>query len=627
MFCIIDRGEQQAIGSLDDKVGEQKVNSSVLQVVRHLFPEHTRGQLFFVEFLKRAAREQSIIPDLEKNTVFINTKSIATLGHELGLSNDTTQKYVKLYIALGLLRKQKFLDRLAFVMLLGIYSPPETLEANLDALIAKSRSRLRDMAQDVKHRCQVYGLIEQGLTQKLILLQTLLQPDKKVSKRTLERRMAEAFYLTNMIMPNTAVGDLSHTQNQVDSSHYLPTGISDKDAKANSIAESTQVTTLAQKVLRQAPQQHKLQLEHNRESTQLAEQNRQDGISLFSSLPMVKDLADAKLPGLRKVDTESMLYQEQDRFAKNNVVVRLPSLTHQVDSIETLQSDESIQIKRLSRLSNTVTASKMSESAVRVDSDMALRNVNVNNIYQFLITYTLREPHRVAEFFAEQLEHDQRVYPKYQKLLFIAEGLPRNPHVLAAAFICTMVRLYRDRWNISNRPGGFFTKRCREYDAGVPPDVEEWIELYGALSPSQLRETLTTSVSSDAVPAPARSAGNKAFPLKQAPAALLPPLTLDFSVKVEATRIVMGKEEAGALVQTILRDDRTRLFRACCVRLGKEQPRYAVLVDASIPGGPSHQAIIYSTQDWQRRLSSMKTWHDLIYPSPHSFINGHANSG
>src|SRR5579859_7942461 len=98
MFCIVDRGEQQAIGSLDDKVGEQKVNSSVLQIVRHLFPEHTRGQLFFVEFLKRAAREQSIIPDLEKNTVFINTKSIATLGHELGLSNDTTQKYVKLYI-------------------------------------------------------------------------------------------------------------------------------------------------------------------------------------------------------------------------------------------------------------------------------------------------------------------------------------------------------------------------------------------------------------------------------------------------------------------------------------------------------------------------------------------------
>lgn len=185
MFCIIDREGQRTIGSLDTTVGEQKIDSSVLRVVSQLFPEHTCGQLFFIQFLKRAARERSVIPHLEKNTVCISTKSIATLGHELGLSNDTTQKYVKLYIALGLLRKQKFLDQLAFVMVLGIYSPAETLEANLDALIAKSRSRLRDMAQDVKHRCQVYGLIEQGLTQKLTLLQMLLQPNGKVSKRTL----------------------------------------------------------------------------------------------------------------------------------------------------------------------------------------------------------------------------------------------------------------------------------------------------------------------------------------------------------------------------------------------------------------------------------------------------------
>ncbi len=618
MLHIVDRGGQQAVGSLDAKGGEQKVDSSVLQVIKLLFPEHTRGQLFFVEFLKRAAREQSVIPDLEKNTVFINTQSIATLGHELGLSNDTTQKYVKLYTALGLLRKQKFLDRLAFVMSLGIYSPPETLEANLDALIAKSRSKLRAMAQDVKHRCQVYGLIGQELTQKLMLLQMLLQPNGKVSKRTLERRMAEALYLTKTIIPNTTAGGLPHTQSQVDSSRYLSVGTSDNDAKTNGIAESTQLTNLAQKLLRQASQQDELELEHDRESTQLAVQNRQSAIS---SLPVVNHSVDAQLLGLRKGDTESLLCQDQQRFAKNNVAVRLPSLTHQIVSIEPLQPDESFQIKRLGRLSNTVPASNISESAVRVDSDKAPRNVNVNNIYQFLITYTLREPRRVAEFLAEQLEHDQRVYPKYQKLLSRAEGQPRDPHVLAAAFICTMVRLYRDRWNISNRPGGFFTKRCREYDASVPADVEEWIKLYGALSPSQLREALTTSVPSGAV-----SAGSKVFPSKQAPAPLLPPLTLASSTKVEAPRVVMGKEEARALVQTILHDNRTRLFRACCVRLGKEQPRYAVLVDASIPGGPPHQTIIYSPQDWQRRLSSMKTWHDLIYPSPHSSIKNHANS-
>src|SRR5262249_9679461 len=146
--------------------------------------------------------------------------------------------------------------------------------------------------------CQVYGLIGQGPTQKLMLLQMLLQPDGKVSKRTLERRMAEALYLTKTILPNTTAGDLR--QNRVDSSPYLSMGTSDNDAKTKGIAESTEVTNLAQKLLRQASQQDELELEHDRKSTQLAVQNRQGSISLASSLPVVNHLVDAKLPESRK---------------------------------------------------------------------------------------------------------------------------------------------------------------------------------------------------------------------------------------------------------------------------------------------------------------------------------------
>ena len=459
-----------------------------------------------------------------------------------------------------------------------------------------------------------------------------------------------------------------------------------KDAKTKDIVESTQGTNSVQNLLQQASQQDDLRLEYHRESPQLAELSRWDGVSLSSDLPVGNHLVDAKPPELRKADTESTLCQEQERLANTSTSVRPLALTHQVDSLETRHRDESIQRERLGRLGSTVTPLHSSESLVRVDSletrhrdeftqrerlgrlgstvtplhsseslvrvnsletrhrdestqrerlgrlgstvtplhsseslvrvnsGPVLHNVYVNNIYQFLITSTLREPRRVAEFFAEQLEHDQRVYPKYQKLLFIAEGQPRDPHVLAAAFICTMVRLYRDRWNISDRPGGFFTKRCREYDTGVPAEVEQWIEWYGALSPSQLQETLTTPVPSSGMAVPAGSARNKEFPSKQPSAPLSSPPAFSLSVKADATRVLMDKEEAEGLVQIILRDNRTRLLRVCCVRLSKEQPRYAVLVDASIPGGPSHQTIVYSVQDWQGRLSSMKTWHDLIYP-------------
>ena len=262
-----------------------------------------------------------------------------------------------------------------------------------------------------------------------------------------------------------------------------------------------------------------------------------------------------------------------------------------------------IQRKRLGRLGSTVTPLHSSKSLVRVNFGPVLHNVYVNNIYQFLITSTLREPHRVAEFFAEQLEHDQQVYPKYQKLLFIAEGQPRDPHVLAAAFICTMVRLYRDRWNISDRPGGFFTKRCRETIQGYLQEVEQWISWYGALSPSQLQETLTT-------PVPSSWYGSSCWISKEQGVsfqttfytALIATRILPLG-QSRCTRVLMDKEEAEGLVQIILGDNRTRLLRVCCVRLSKEQPRYAVLVDASIPGGPSHQTIVYSVQDWQGRLS------------------------
>ena len=80
--------------------------------------------------------------------------------------------------------------------------------------------------------------------------------------------------------------------------------------------------------------------------------------------------------------------------------------------------------------------------------------------------------------------------------------------------------------------------------------------------------------------------------------------------------MVMSKGEAQALVQAVLHDHRTQLFRAQRLRIGKEAPRYAVLVDASIPGGPPHQTVVYSRAEWQARLEAMKTWRDLIYPPP-----------
>ena len=90
------------------------------QVIAHLFPAPTLGQLFLARFRERAACERSILPDEPEDTAIILTRSIATLAKELDLSNDTTQKYVVIFIALGLLRKRKLMGQLAFVTDTGI---------------------------------------------------------------------------------------------------------------------------------------------------------------------------------------------------------------------------------------------------------------------------------------------------------------------------------------------------------------------------------------------------------------------------------------------------------------------------------------------------------------------------
>lgn len=185
------------------------VDRSTLESVAHLFPAETCGRVFFARFFERAAVEKSVIPDAARDTVYICTQSIASLGKELGLSNDTTHKYVKLYMALGLLRKQKFMGQLAFLLFVGIYHPPQTLEGHLNSLIQKSRPKLHDMAVDVKARCQIYGLISQDLLSSLEQLQALLHVEKGISRRTLEQRLAQAQHITSKVLKAVLTSHLS----------------------------------------------------------------------------------------------------------------------------------------------------------------------------------------------------------------------------------------------------------------------------------------------------------------------------------------------------------------------------------------------------------------------------------
>ena len=443
-------------------VGEG-VDRSTLQLVANLFPAETRGRVFFARFLERAAVEKSVIPDATRDTVYICTQSIATLGGELGLSNDTTHKYVKLYMALGLLRKQKFMGRLAFLLFVGIYHPPQTLEGHLDSLIQHSRPKLRTMAMDVKARCQIYGLISQDLLSSLEQLQALLHVEKGTSRRTLEQRLAQAQYITSKILRTVLTSHLPAESPQTDGTrrrqeHILLENLpKDGDGGGNTSPQENQESPrqpdsgrpgkerLSQNLRKGAREGDSGQGQLDEESPQRGTPGKFSEEGIASRLPEKANQRDSgereqegespqddvsgrfdekhgssRLPGSlpqgdsgqREQEGESPGEGEPGRFPQPGASLRLPRSTDQGDSgqgDQRIPLAESPQEGKARRRPDDHLRSNLPEMGRRKDSGSALRNVHVENICNFIITCTLREPQRVAMFLAEQLEGDRRV--------------------------------------------------------------------------------------------------------------------------------------------------------------------------------------------------------------------------
>lgn len=755
--------------------GWECIDDATRQLITHIFPAPTLGQIFVKRFLERAAQESSVIPDVAPKSVYICTQSIATLGKELSLSNDTTQKYVKLFMALGLLQKQKFLGRLAFVLQIGTYHAPETLEANLDYLIHYSRPKLRAMAVDVKTRCKLYGLIAQDIHASFEQLQTLLSGTESCTKRFLLQKIAQARVLASTIhtsvveeriagtkicnhietpklsqqnLVNGAFNDHSQItcslrpikyKNLHQSLQNLPRrnfwlevnlrtdpgtsthaieqtyGTQDKEqkkiteiAKAGDVSTSlsnstdtnlpqasnrvdasienktqaTQETTRAFKEYLQLRllaihKQESKQSDVEDESTQNVAMNRfiteeqkknppvnkrvvdsyppeankttwqeavqksLHGSTLRSNLPKVTAHIDVSSRSTKEKSTPTPLISRQinpahsnrsipstenavsaqmntpqtstqqvdsGRFSNKVPQTDVPQGAYEVDSAPTQPMQKLTTSHKDSQLDHSTEASHLSQMANEVDSTDLERNVNVNNIYNFFITFTLRNPQQVAIFLAEQFEQDQQAYPKYRKLFSVQDGQVRTPQVLLAAYMCTMVRLYRDKWNITSRPGGFFTMRCREFDTSIPQEVEDWIKTYGHLSATQLVETLAREAVTPAkstTPMPKQST-----PVHQ------PEVQLDPSLKIDQAAITMTREQAEALIRKIYEDDKlTSMFRICLLP-GMHNQNYAILIDMSIPGGTARQTVVYSLEEWNKRIRNKRSLKDGVYHSP-----------
>lgn len=573
---------------------------STPQIVAALFPASNFGRAFYHRFVAYVHHHPAQGDKMEPETAVICTQSIEQLGTLLDCAPDTTRRYVALFEALGLLQKRCDRGQRVFVLMQGAYQPPQTLAANLDTLRErwegqKSRNTMYRLLHEVRERCLHLGLLTASeepdqVAQSISLVQHVLTLPEGASKRLVIQRLALAQHHLSATLTHLLSGTDSFTPNdhQEQESHPSPDpqqepeeeGAHPGEVQTEEPDEQAHPSNL---ILAQSD----LSVSH---VPPLPSGKRGEVASPLRDVD-ISNIAD-KTTTLRHVDVSNTTDKTTLRHAEETKTVDTTLCHAEEKKIhpKTSPARENVQERAIPPL------------------DAVLEQTTLHDLFMRQME---QDPERVAVFLAEQLEQDRGVDKKYLKLFFVQPGQPRDPVVLRAAYICTMVRLHRDHWKLT-RPGGFFTVRCREFDAGIPAEVEHWVLAYGNLAACQLRDALTTSASTAAVPA---SSARASLAQPDAPAQVSTPLTLAVSTPVERERMSMSREEAHAFAESVQRDRRTRGFRVRCLQSSLTQG-YAVLIDATGPAGIPHQVVIYNPANWQARLESMQHWLDLFRPEP-----------
>ena len=567
-------------------------------VVARLFPWPTQGQTFLARFKERASGERCIMPDEPANVLIICTKSIATLGEALGLSYDTTQKYVALFQALGLLRKRKFMGRIAFILSLGIYQPPHNLEANLDYLLQrskakKSRTKYHGLVRDVKQRCLVYGLIDQGFTDALRQLHSLVQLPPGISRSKLEQRLAQAQHLVSTMIAQAMTAHLPTGDALLQNLPELP-GMRNDDARQQASESTQQETTKRRKsgmpltnLPGQTPSRDAEPQEVGWVSPQpgaparFAENN---AASNLSERPGQVD-SSRQSPSIESIQTGS-----SGRRAFGQGVQNRSNPPTQVDSSLPDQHSESIQPTHSGRFSTLEGPENLPTQAMQVDSQ-DIANVNVGNIIKSNINVNVEV---VADWLCRLFNEPTSKQGIYSRLF--RDGC-NQAEVIHAAAIFALVHFHRDK-TITN-PAAVFIARCKAYHAqGVPEEAARLLAEYGDLTYQQLLDKAqwhashATQSSAPARAAPSGWSTPPTLPPIPRPTDLAPRIPLKSSGG-------MTRESALRLRAQIAHDRRVGMCRTGIAPL--QDRTYAVLLDNTVSATRVRQAAVYTANEWQER--------------------------
>jgi len=609
----------------DPRVGvpAERVDARTLEVIRLLFNE--KGLLFLAVLLQQARAKQRALPDLGVvECAVITARTIRELATRISQpgaswSYDTTEKYLVIFCALGLLSKGKSPDGIEYFFPLQPYTPPATFDA-LDAVIRSYRKKVQSFGNRVKRRFVVYlaqqpspvsplpvpvgppfdlpgaeediGQIVQeelgtGALQERLLLKirgTLRYRCRQSSLQHVDASACATDPSRSLIPFQTDGETLARTENgrlSIQSGNSLP-AISDAALNGKSpVGEETGDF-----------------LQTTSKSGQLSSPTGDfllgDGeVTAVRESPISCQTGDFSQTAAPK----SRLRGKMGDFTAPEL--RGTALGKSPVSEQTGDSEGSVPPKngRLSAQGGDLAGQK---------GDFSPQEITHVNVIAVLTTLT-SNVRIVALFCCRIFNEPGEKWPIYRKLF---QQVDNDIQAIAAALLFTLA--HRDDGTMRNPPA-VFMQRCRDFHQTPPPDAEcfaeatRLVDQYGQLPYRQLVHAF--AVKQDQT---VQMQAWKPGPAHQMPPMLKPlasSLPRQLSVRLPlASGGGMTWGVAQHLREQIAHDRRFGLCRVGIVTLTDSS--YAVLIDKS--ERKVRQYVFYAVQEWQERSPRLQSCYELF---------------
>lgn len=603
-----------------------KLDASRLQALEHFFaaPGQQGVDLFHRLFaVACTCPADAPAPPDEGDGVpaaLLDVESLSALGKLVHCnSQETITKYVSLFCACGFIKKLKIKHsrRVYLAFPTGSYSPPATLLADLDALLAKpaQRPKMKALARQVRGRYLASGSLSPSalsLSQEqptLRHLLALLQDEQVDSSQRVRSAVnmvttllatalrsgedtvgdAEASGEHRLLLRSTTQGDAGRPETRFFSFESPVQG----DVRAKNDKKDCPTVLMSPYIVDASQESCALS------RTAIKEAPKKGDAKTIQQ--MIEHLAATKSPSTGD--------------AKRRTCASIPAESTNVGAEST----------RLGDSAPTLVDSAMPEHSRRGDvrpdvgDSEDVPNVNVSNYITQNINVNVSG---VAQLLCHLLGESPSKRGIYKKLL-THEGCT-DPEKITAALVYTLVHFHRDG-TITN-PASLFIARCRQFHHAcetLPEQAADLVKRYGSLTHHQFLDEMRKPVSGHSSPGLQRitpQASSTSFPGPVVRANPRSSFALDPALKaqVEVERVVMTRKEAQEVMAAVAHDERTQQFRACQVLISATLDRYVVVVDTTAPDGPFHQTLVYSLQEWKQRLAQMKTWRDLFGLAPFS---------